>query len=132
VGGGNRPEYYELREQRLLGDEAFVEQVRKSVGDEQPRPAKPRSLAALLSSVVRATGVPRERITGPDRRADAARARRLLVQAGALCRVSGRDLVRLLEREPAVILRLGRMSADERAVVTRLVGAMGRTPILGA
>jgi hypothetical protein len=102
------------------------------VGDEQPRSAKPRSLAALLSSVVRATGVPRERITGPDRRADAARARRLLVQAGALCRVSGRDLVRLLEREPAVISRLGRMSADERAVVTRLVGAMGRTPILGA
>ncbi len=126
---GSRPEYYQVRDQRLLGDDQFVEQVQHTTVEEQRPRAKPPSLAALLSSVVRATGVARERITGPDRRADAARARRLLVQAGALCAVPGRDLARLLGRDPALISRLGRMSAAERSAVARLAAGKSTSQV---
>jgi len=119
--GQRRPEYYQVREQRFLGDDAFVERVWDATTNNRRQPVKIPSLAALLSSVARATGVARERITGPDRRVDAARARRLLVQAGSICAVPGRDLARLLGRDPALISRLARMSTAERFAVARLV-----------
>ncbi|HET8761479.1 MAG TPA: transposase [Nitrospiria bacterium] len=127
--GGSRPEYYQVRDQRFLGDDAFVEQMQRTTAEERRQPVKTPSLAALLSAVVRATGVTRERITGPDRRGDAARARRLLVQAGAICAVPGRDLARLLGRDPAVISRLARMNTNERSAVTRLVAGKSTSQV---
>jgi REP element-mobilizing transposase RayT len=127
--GESRPEYYQVREQRFLGGEAFVEQVQRTTAEERRQPVKTLSLAALLSSVVRATSVTRERITGPDRRGDAARARRLLVQAGSICEVPGRELARLLGRDPALISRLARMSAAERDAVTRLVAGKSTSQV---
>lgn len=119
--GGSRPELYHVREQRLLGDDAFVERMQRTASEERRPAVKAPSLMALLSMVVRATGVTRERLTGPDRRVEASRARRFLVQTGAICAVPGRDLARVLGRDPAVISRLARMSAAERAAATRFV-----------
>jgi REP element-mobilizing transposase RayT len=129
LASGSRPEYYQVREQQLLGDDAFVEQVQRTAVDTRPQPVKAPSLAALLSLVVRATGVAPERIAGPDRRVDATRARRLLVQAGAVCAVPGRDLARLLGRDPAVISRLARMSETERAAATRVVAGKSTSQV---
>jgi len=70
--------------------------------------------------VIRATGVTKDRITGRDRSADAANARRLLIQAGTLSAVPGRDLAIVLGRDPSLISRLARMTDYERITATQL------------
>jgi len=132
LAGARRPESYRVRERQVPGDEAFVAPAWNTTREERRRPVAVPSLAALLSSIARVTGVARERITGTDRRADAARARRLLIRAGSICAVPGRDLARLLGRDPALISRLARMSAAERFAVTRLVERKSTPPALSS
>ena len=53
----------------------------------------------------------------------------MLVQAGSICEVPGRELARLLGRDPALISRLARMSAAERDAVTRLVAGKSTSQV---
>jgi hypothetical protein len=112
--GANRPEYYRVREQQLLGDDQFVEKVRRKTEASSRGPVKRRSVTDLLNAVIRATGVTKDRITGRDRSIDAVNARRLLIQAGVVNAVPGRELAIMLGRDPSLISRLARMTKHER------------------
>jgi len=122
---GSRPEYYRVRDQRILGDDDFMSQV-EAQQSERDRPAAPRRTAAeLLAVVARATGVPPARIAGRDRAVETVRARRLFLQAGAVAAVPGRDLARTVGRDPAFVSRATRMSGEERSQVEQLVQEVG-------
>jgi len=120
LAGVSRPEYYRVREQQLLGDDRFLEKVQRVMDGKLHDPLQRRSVADLLEAVIRATGVTKDRITGRDRSADAANARRLLIQAGTLSAVPGRDLAIVLGRDPSLISRLARMTDYERITATQL------------
>ena len=55
---GHQPDYYDVRDQRFLGDERFVEEIEERVeGDREIAVAVPRAkLTALLPLVARAYG----------------------------------------------------------------------------
>lgn len=118
--GPSRPEYYQTREQRLLGDDQFLEKVQQLTDGILHDSVQRRSVEDLLGAVIRTTGVTRDRITGRDRTAEVAHARRLLIQAGTICAIPGCELAKVLGRDPALISRLGRMTAHERMIATQL------------
>ena len=121
LAGTNRPEYYRVRERQVLGDERFVEKVLRRTEARSHDPIKQRSVTDLLDAVVRATGVAKDRITGRDRSADAVNARRLLIQAGVVNAVPGRELATMLGRDPSFISRLAQMTDHERMTAAQLI-----------
>ena len=120
LAGANRPEYYRVSEQQVLGDDQFIENVRRKTAVRSRGPVKRQSVTDLLNAVIRATGVTKDRITGRDRSGDAVNARRLLIQAGVVNAVPGRELAKMLGRDPSLISRLGRMTDHERMAAIQL------------
>jgi len=121
LAGTNRPEYYRVRERQVLGDERFLEKVLRRTGARSRDPVKRQSVTDLLDAVVRATGVAKDRITERDRSADAVNARRLLIQAGVVNAVPGRELATMLGRDPSFISRLAQMTDHERMTAAQLI-----------
>jgi putative transposase len=124
----HHPENYRVREQQLLGDDQFVEKVRRKTSVRPHDPVNRRSVTDLLNAVIRATGVAKDRITGRDRSVDAVKARRLLIQAGAVNAVPGRELAIMLGRDPSLISRLARMTDHERMAATQLSKLSNSSP----
>jgi len=57
MGHGHREEYYEVKEQRYLGDDGFVEDVHRAVGDqEENRPVR-IAMGEIVEAIARAVGV---------------------------------------------------------------------------
>lgn len=123
---GKRLEYYQVRDQRFLGDEGFVEQFKgQSSHSSDKRASARRSLSGLLEAVAARSGVAGSRILGPERANNVVRARRLLVLACARCAIPGRDVANLLKRDPALISRMAkRNDPDHQEQVEQICRAM--------
>jgi putative transposase len=106
---GHQPNYYDVRDQRFLGDERFVEQIEERVqGDREIATPMPRvKLAVLLPLIAGACGATERDLIQAGRHRKWIRARSMLVYLGREWgRVSVKELARRLHRDPSVISRL--------------------------
>jgi hypothetical protein len=106
---GHQADYYDVRDQRFLGDERFVEQIEERVhGDREIAVPLPRlKLAALLPLVAKAYGATEKDLVQPARQRKWMTARSMLVYLGREWgRMSVKELGKWLHRDPSVISRL--------------------------
>jgi chromosomal replication initiation ATPase DnaA len=114
---GHQADYYDVRDQRFLGDERFVEQIEEQVqGDREIAIPTPRvKLAVLLRLVTSAYGTTEKDLIEVGRRRKWIRARSMLVYFGReWCRMSVKELGRRLHRDSSVISRLSSAYAAAR------------------
>ena len=100
---------FDVRDQRFLGDERFVNEIEERVqGDREiSTPTARVKLAAILSLVAKAHGATEKDLTEAGRRRNWIRARSMLVYLGREWgRVSVKELGKRLNRDPSVISRL--------------------------
>jgi REP element-mobilizing transposase RayT len=106
---GHQPDYYDVRDQRFLGDERFVEEIEERVGaDREISLPLPRAkLSVLLRLVAKAYGATEKDLVQVGRQRKWVTARSMLVFLGREWgRVSVKELGTLLRRDPSVISRL--------------------------
>jgi hypothetical protein len=108
-GSGHQSDYYDVRDQRFLGDERFVEQIDERIrADREIEVAGPRAnFSELLRLTAEACGVSEKELVQAGRQRRWVRARSMLVYLGREWgRVSVKELGRRLHRDPSVISRL--------------------------
>jgi len=118
---GYQPDYYDVRDQRFLGDERFVEEIAERAGaDHEISLPLPRAkLSALLPLVAKAYDATEKELVRAGRQRRWVRARSMLVYLGREWgRVSVKELGRRLHRDPSVISRLYSAYAADREQVT--------------
>jgi putative transposase len=106
---GHQPDYYDIRDQRFLGDERFVEAIEERVeGDREIAIPTPRAkLPVLLSLVAKTYGATEKNLVQAGRQRKWVRARSMLVYLGREWgRVSVKELGKRLHRDPSIISRL--------------------------
>jgi len=108
-GSGHQPDYYDVRDQRFLGDERFVEQIGERIRAEREIevPGPKAKLSELLRLTAEAYGVSERELVQAGRQRKWVRARAMLVfVAREWGRASVKELGRRLHRDPSVISRL--------------------------
>lgn len=125
IGEESQEEYYRTVDQRILGEEAFVEEVRQKVDQEIETGKRPKrwSLEALGRAVHALTGVTVRFLRGPQQDRRVTRARRLFVLAGRAEGVQGNELAAYLQRDPSLISyywRKGGLEEETRRLRSRL------------
>jgi REP element-mobilizing transposase RayT len=106
---GHQPDYYNLRDQRFLGDERFVEEIEERVqGDREIAVPEPRAkIGVLLPLVAKAYGATEKDLVQAGRQRKWVTARSMLVYLGREWgRVSVKELGKRLHRDPSIISRL--------------------------
>jgi REP element-mobilizing transposase RayT len=121
LGEGHQDAYYEVEDQRFLGDEAFLKRVQATISADPRRRPPPRPLAGALKELGQALGVTPTALSGPDRSWAASR-RRVLV-AYMLVR-------RLGYRVREVAAALGRESATLSSLLSRVADRIREEPTL--
>ena len=111
AGRGHEAQYYATVDQRLLGDEVFIEAVDQKTGRgrEIERARRPVVFARLIRAVAQQQGVEASGLLGPGRQRAGvgARARAMLVYLGReWSQVRTKELGRQLHRDPSIISRL--------------------------
>ena len=114
---GHQAQYYEVVDQRFLGDPRFVETVQQRVGGKGeialggPAVAFPQ----LVDAIAQAHHVEPQRLLGPSRHRGWGHARAMLVYlAREWGRMSTKELGHCLQRDPSLISRLYAAYAAER------------------
>ena len=106
---GHQPDYYDVRDQRFLGDERFVEQIEERVQEDREiaTPLPRVKLAVLLPLIAGAYGATERDLVQAGRQRKWIKARSMLVYLGREWgRVSIKELARRLHRDSSVISRL--------------------------
>jgi putative transposase len=105
---GHQPDYYDVRDQRFLGDERFVEIDKRVQGDREIAVPVPRvKLAVLLPLVAKSCRATEKDLAQAGRLRRRVTARSMLVYLGReWCRLSVKELGKRLHRDPSVISRL--------------------------
>lgn len=118
---GHQADYYDVRDQRFLGDERFVEEIEERIQEDREiaRPVPRAKLSALLPLVAKAYDATEKELVRTGRQRRWVRARSMLVYLGREWgRVSVKELGRWLHRDPSVISRLYSAYAADRDHVT--------------
>jgi putative transposase len=118
---GHQPDYYDVRDQRFLGDERFVEEIAERAGaDREISLPLPRAkLSVLLRLVAKAYGATEKDLVQVGRQRKWVTARSMLVFLGREWgRVSVKELGTRLRRDPSVISRLYSAYAAARDLKT--------------
>ena len=116
-GAGHQSDYYDVRDQRFLGDKYFVEQIDERVRTEREVvvPGPRAKFTELLRLTAKAYGANERDLVQPGRQRKWVKARSLLVY---LAREWGRETVkeigRRLHRDPSIISRLYSAYAADR------------------
>jgi REP-associated tyrosine transposase len=108
-GSGHQPDYYDVRDQRFLGDSDFVEQIDERVGGEREIevPGPRAKFSQLLHLTAQGYGVSERNLVQPGRQRQWVRARSMLVYlAREWVRTSVKEIGRRLHRDPSIISRL--------------------------
>jgi REP element-mobilizing transposase RayT len=116
-GSGHRADYYDVQDQRFLGDERFVEQIDERVRAEReievPHPRV--QFSKLLHLTAEAYGVTERDLVQAGRQRKWVRARSMLVyMAREWSRLSVKEISRRLHRDPSIISRLYSAYAADR------------------
>jgi chromosomal replication initiation ATPase DnaA len=108
-GSGHQADYYDVRDQRFLGDERFVEQIDERIRAEREIevPGPRAKFSELLRLTAEAYGMTERELVQPGRQRKLVKPRSMLVyMAREWGRVSVKDLGRRLHRDPSIISRL--------------------------
>ena len=108
-GSGHQPNYYDLHDQRFLGDQRFVEQIDERIRTEREIKAPhPRaSFSKLVHLTAEAYGVTERELVRVGRQRKLVRPRSMLVYvAREWAKTSVKEIGRRLHRDPSVISRL--------------------------
>jgi putative transposase len=116
-GSGHRADYYDVQDQRFLGDERFVEQIDERIRAEReielPHPRA--QFSKLLHLTAEAYGVTERDLVQAGRQRKWVRARSMLVyMAREWGRASVKEISRRLHRDPSIISRLYSAYAADR------------------
>lgn len=116
-GSGHQSGYYDVRDQRFLGDTRFVERIDERVGGEREIevPGPRAKFPQLLHLTAEAYGVSERNLVQPGRQRQWVRARSMLVYlAREWARTSVKEIGRRLHRDPSTISRLYSAYAADR------------------
>jgi chromosomal replication initiation ATPase DnaA len=129
IGQGHVDRYYEVVDQRFLGDEAFIERVDKRAQGREIETKGPKvPFGRLLEAMVKEHGVGSSELTGLERQRRWVRARAMLVYlAREWTELTSKELAARLHRDPSLMSRLYVMYQRNRdrqaeARVARLLG----------
>ncbi len=105
---GHRKKYYPTREQRFLGSEEFVEEVKSQVNEEkEDKPKKNINPKSILMAVSNRLGVSAERILGDSQGTEVSLSRGVVAYlAKREGGQSGKQVADFLNRDPSVIVRM--------------------------
>lgn len=108
IGQGHDDKYYEVVDQRFLGDEDFIEKVDKRVQDGEVEVQGPKvSFGRLLEAVAKEYGVGTGELIGPGRQRQWVRARAMLVYlAREWSKMTCKELAGRLHRDASLMSRL--------------------------
>ena len=116
-GSGHQSDYYDVQDQRFLGDSRFVERIDERVGGEREIevPGPRANFQQLLHLTAEAYGVRERNLVQPGRQRQWVRARSMLVYlAREWARTSVKEIGRRLHRDPSIISRLYSTYAADR------------------
>lgn len=105
IGQGHREDFYELKNQRFLGEEEFVEDVHRSLSEELPS-LYHISIDEIVSKVSSVLNIPPESFYSPTRNRQGAWGRAIAAYVGR--KLGGHQVKTVAEhfrRDPAVISR---------------------------
>ena len=116
IGEGHIDRYYEVVDQRFLGDEEFIEQVDKRAQGREVTARGPRvPFGRLLEAVAKEHRVGANELTGPGRRRQWVRARAMLVYlAREWSKLASKKLAGRLHRDASLMSRLCAMYERDR------------------
>jgi len=116
IGEGHIDRYYEVVDQRFLGDEEFIEKVDKRTQGREVEAGGPKvPFGRLLEAVAKEHGVGASELTGPGRRRQRVRARAMLVYlAREWSKVTSKELAGRLHRDASLMSRLCAMYERDR------------------
>ena len=124
IGQGHRKDFYELKDQRFLGEEEFVEDVHRSLSEELPF-VYHISIDEIVSNVSSVLNIPPESFYSPTRNRQGAWARAIVAYIGG--KLGGHQVKMVAEhfkRDPAVISRgirkVEKKRRDEKAFDSRV------------
>jgi hypothetical protein len=106
---GHQTDYYQVWDQRILGDERFVERIDERIRAEREIevPGPKATFANLLHWTAEHFGVKEKQLVAVGRQRQCVRARSMLVYlAREWARVSVKEIARRLHRDPSIISRL--------------------------
>ena len=116
-GSGHQSSYYDVRDQRFLGDKRFVEQIDERIRAEREIevPGPTATFSKLLRLTAEAYGVNERDLVKPGRQRRWVKARSILVYlAREWGRASVKEIGRRLHRDPSIISRLYSAYAADR------------------
>jgi putative transposase len=116
-GSGHQPDYYDVRDQRFLGDERFVEQIDERIRAEREIevPGLKAKFSELLRLTAEAYGVTERDLVRPGRQRRWVKPRSMLVYLlREWGRASVKEIGRRLRRDPSIISRLYSAYAADR------------------
>ena len=118
---GHRPDLYQTTDRCYLGDEDFIDQIKRRVSDREPLRLVKIALPEVARVVARATGVRVEELTSPGRAHAAAEARALIAYlAQAVGGIRLTTAAAYLRRDPATVSlavrKLQQRQAKDRAL----------------
>jgi REP element-mobilizing transposase RayT len=122
-----RSAVYATIDQRLLGDEFFVEEVRNLTEQkvEAGRKKKEHGLQAIVAAVEHATRVSAEEMLSPTRQSTVTDARRLVSLIAGEYGYTKAEIARYLRKDPAAITLYMRDRDEYREVVERIIKLLG-------
>ncbi|OYD16284.1 hypothetical protein CH333_03725 [candidate division WOR-3 bacterium JGI_Cruoil_03_44_89] len=105
--GDKGEKYYEVRDQRILGDEEFYEEVIQRTGERWDRVdsiLRNKTLKEIAAKIEGLTGVTAEQLRGKARDKRVVKARGLFIRASRIyTKARGIDIARFLGRKPSVL-----------------------------
>lgn len=113
VDGGRNASYYETKDQQILGDEKFTDEVGAKIAEPERHRRKP-SLEKVFKAVEEVSGVKREEIASRSRDSKVVFARGLFV---SVCREVGYKLIDLqdaIKRDQSSVSKLARITDTDR------------------
>ena len=102
MGGGHKEEYYEVEDQRFLGEKGFGEKLIKP--EKEPRPQKRKALETVVKELGKALGVKADQLKSADRSWELSKARTMI--GYVLVRRKGYGLgevAKYFSRDPATV-----------------------------
>jgi chromosomal replication initiation ATPase DnaA len=116
-GSGHQPDYYDLHDQRFLGDQRFVEQIDERIRTKREiKISHPRaSFSKLVHLTAEAYGITERELVRIGRQRKLVKPRSMLVYVGReWAKASVKEIGRRLHRDPSVISRLYAAYAADR------------------
>jgi putative transposase len=130
-GQGHDERYYETVDQRFLGDDRFVKEIGKKVGEDREVEPKMRRVkfSALLNAIAEQHGAEAKTLVQAGRQRQWVRTRSMLVyMARECCGMTVKELGKRLNRDPSIISRLysAYMGSRDSVAESRLLRKIGQ------